>query len=148
MGQAWGCRLLVQGTSRVGRYAENLMNRPECSLLKKVLLFVGLWSRPSGLVDVELLQRGVRVVEGLEEVLVVLDHLAAHVDPEPLLVHVQLIAVEQIAEREVALRDEPGQVRRALEAERDRLEVGRADRGVAGEEHRRAGERMAVLTKS
>src|SRR5215510_7697447 len=142
MGQAWGFRLLDQGTRRVGRYAENLMNRPECSLLKKVLLFVGLWSRPSGLVDVELLQRGVRVVEGLEEVLVVL------VDPEPLLVHVQLIAVEQIAEREVALRDEPGQVRRALEAERDRLEVGRTDRGVAGEEHRRAGERMAVLAKS
>ena len=36
------------------------------------------------------------IVERLEQVLVVLDHPAAHVDAKPLLVHVQLIAIEHL----------------------------------------------------
>ena len=51
------------------------------------------------LVDVQLVQERERVVEGLEQILVVLDHLAAHVDAKPLLVDVQLIAIEHVSER-------------------------------------------------
>ena len=50
------------------------------------------------LVDVQLVQERKRVVEGLKQILVVLDHLAAHVDPKPLLVAVQLIAIEHVSE--------------------------------------------------
>ena len=49
------------------------------------------------LVNVQLLQERERVVERLEQVLVVLDHLAAHVDAKPLLVDVQLIAIEHVS---------------------------------------------------
>ena len=42
---------------------------------------------------------GERVVQGLEEVLVVLDGLAPHVDAEPLLVAVELVAIEHLLER-------------------------------------------------
>jgi cytidylate kinase len=68
-----------------------------------------------------------RVVEQLEQILVVLDHLALHVHTQPLLVHVTLIAVEQVRDRQVALRDESRQEHRALKAQRDRLEVGIAE---------------------
>src|SRR6266513_1596591 len=44
-------------------------------------------------------KEGERVVEGLEEVLVVLDHLAAHVNAKPLLVAVQLIASTSLSGR-------------------------------------------------
>jgi hypothetical protein len=91
---------------------------------------------------VQLVEQRERVVEGLEQVLVVLDHLAPHVDAEPLLVAVQLVAIEHVLERELALGDEPREVHRALEAERDRLEVRRADRRVAREEHGRGCEWM------
>ena len=37
------------------------------------------------------------VVERLEQVLVVLDHLAAHVDAQPLLVAVQFVAIENVS---------------------------------------------------
>ena len=50
------------------------------------------------LVDVQLVEERKRVVESLEQVLVVLDHLAAHVDAKPLLVRVQLIAIEHVSE--------------------------------------------------
>src|SRR4029077_20959919 len=92
------------------------------------------------LVDVQLFEERERVVEGLEQVLVVLDHLAAHVDAKPLLVDVQLIAIEHVSERQGALRDESRPVHRTLESQRNRLKVRRADGRVAGEEHRRAGE--------
>src|SRR5215471_1804933 len=79
--------------------------------------------RAYGLVDVQLVQEGDWVVERLEQVLVVLDHLAAHVDAEPLLVDVQLIAIEHFPHRQIPLREEPSEEHRALEAERDGLEV-------------------------
>src|SRR5438045_430438 len=50
------------------------------------------------LIDVQLVQEGERLVEGLEEGLVVLDHLAAHVNAKLLLVAVQLIAIEHVSE--------------------------------------------------
>ena len=53
-------------------------------------------SRSFPSVDVQLLQEGKRVVDRLEQVLVVLDHLAAHVDAKPLLVDVGLISVEYV----------------------------------------------------
>ena len=53
----------------------------------------------ASLVDVQLLQERERVVERFEQILVVLDHLAAHVDAKPLLVAVQLIAIEHVQER-------------------------------------------------
>src|SRR4029453_5715186 len=52
---------------------------------------------PNSLVDVQLLQERERVVERLEQVLVVLDHLAAQVDAKPLLVDVQLVAIEHLS---------------------------------------------------
>jgi hypothetical protein len=69
------------------------------------------------LVDVELVEEREWVVERLEQILVVLDHLAAHVDAEPLLVRVELVAVEQLIEWEVGPREEPRKVHRALEPE-------------------------------
>jgi hypothetical protein len=50
------------------------------------------------LIDVQLVQERERVVEGFKQILVVLDHLAAHVDAKPLLVDVQLIAIEHVSE--------------------------------------------------
>ena len=50
------------------------------------------------LVDVQLGQQPVGVVDALQQVLVVLDHLAAHVHPEPLLVHEQLVAIEHVGQ--------------------------------------------------
>jgi hypothetical protein len=47
---------------------------------------------------VQLVQERERVVEGLKQILVVLDHLAAHVNAKPLLVAVQLIAIENVPE--------------------------------------------------
>src|SRR5215212_12183322 len=64
-------------------------------------IFVSIELRRSSLsrsvmsVHVELGQQALGVVDHLEEVLVVLDHLAAHVDPQPLLVHEGLVAVEE-----------------------------------------------------
>ena len=48
---------------------------------------------PRALVDVQLVEERKGIVDALEEILVVLDHLAAHVDAKPLLVHEQLVAV-------------------------------------------------------
>jgi hypothetical protein len=50
------------------------------------------------LINVQLVQERERVVEGLKQILVVLDHFAAHVDAKPLLVDVQLIAIEHVSE--------------------------------------------------
>src|SRR5262249_49499421 len=88
------------------------------------------------LVDVQLLEQRERVVDRLEEVLVVLDHLAPHVHAEPLLVDVELVAIEHLPEAEVRLRGERRQEHRSLEAEGDRLKVRGADRRVSGEEDR------------
>ena len=71
-----------------------------------------------------------------------LDHLAAHIDSKPLLVDVPLIAIQHVRQRQVALRQQSRQEHRALEAQRDRLEVGRAHGRIADQEHRRAGEWM------
>ena len=49
------------------------------------------------LVDVQLFEQRERLIHGLEEILVVLDHLAAHVDAEPLLVHEHLVAIEHVS---------------------------------------------------
>src|SRR5512133_3233754 len=69
----------------------------------------------SRLINVQLVQERERVVEGLEQILVVLDHLAAHVDAKPLLVDVQLVAIEPVYQRYVTLCDESRQVHRTLE---------------------------------
>jgi hypothetical protein len=42
----------------------------------------------------QLFQEREGVIKGLEQILVVLDHLAAHVDAEPLLMNVVLISIE------------------------------------------------------
>ena len=55
-------------------------------------------SSTNPLVDVQLVQERERIVERLKQILVVLDHLAAHVDAKPLLVDVQLIAIEHVFE--------------------------------------------------
>ena len=96
----------------------------------------GAVCRQALLEDVQLVEQAVEVVSRLQQVLVVLDHLAAHVDAQPLLVHEQLVAVEAVGHRHVAVGDEPGEEERALEAQGDRLEVRRADRRVAEQEHR------------
>jgi hypothetical protein len=54
----------------------------------------GRWNT---LINVQLVQERQGVIERLEQVLVVFDHLAAHIDPKPLLVHVQLIAIEHVS---------------------------------------------------
>ena len=69
------------------------------------------------LVDMKLGQERQRVVECLEQVLVVFDHPAAHVDAKPLLVDVELVAVEHVSQRQVALSDQSCQEHRTLEAE-------------------------------
>ena len=69
-----------------------------------------------------------------------LDHLATHVDAKPLLEDVQLVAIKHVPHRKLVLSDEPHQIHGALEAQRNRLEVRRADGRIAGEKHRRAGE--------
>ena len=51
---------------------------------------VGVYSS----VDMQLFQEREGVIEGLEQILVVLDHLAAHVDTEPLLMNIVLISIE------------------------------------------------------
>ena len=58
-------------------------------------------------VDVQLLQQRERVADALQQILVVLDHLAAHVHAKPLLVDEQLVAIEHVRERQVALRRSP-----------------------------------------
>ena len=45
-------------------------------------------------VDMQLFEEREGVIEGLEQILVVLDHLAAHVDAEPLLMYIVLIPIE------------------------------------------------------
>ena len=55
------------------------------------------WHAQEVLVNVQLAQERERVVERLEQVLVVLDHLAAHVDAQPLLVAVQFVAIENVS---------------------------------------------------
>jgi hypothetical protein len=62
--------------------------------------------RQDTLINVQLVQERERVIERLEQVLVVFDHLAAHIDAKPLLVHVKLIAIEQVSQRQVTLSDE------------------------------------------
>src|SRR5262249_18056290 len=49
----------------------------------------------NGLVDVQLVEKRERVIDRLEEILV-LDHLAAHVDAEPLLVAIERVATEHV----------------------------------------------------
>ena len=77
-----------------------------------------LRSSDESLVDVQLVQERERVVEGLEQILAVLDHLAAHVDAEPLLERVQLVPIEHVPDRKVTLGQESRQIHRTLEAER------------------------------
>ena len=79
------------------------------------------------LVDMQLFQEREGVIEGLEQILVVLDHLAAHVDAEPLLMNVVLISVECFPHWLIALPEKSGQKHRTLEAQRNRLEVWRAN---------------------
>ena len=55
------------------------------------------WHAQEVLVNGQLVQERERVVERLEQVLVVLDHLAAHVDAQPLLVAVQFVAIENVS---------------------------------------------------
>ena len=54
-------------------------------------------ARRNTLINVQLVQERQRVIESLEKVLVVFDHLATHVDAKPLLVHEQLIAIEHVS---------------------------------------------------
>ena len=55
---------------------------------------IGMADQGLPLVDVQLVQERDRVIERLEQILVVLDHLALHVHAEPLLVDVKLIPLE------------------------------------------------------
>ena len=87
----------------------------------------GRW-RSQRLVDMQLFQERESVVEGLEQILVMLDHLAAHVDAQPLFIHVVLIAVERIPQELIALPKQARQKHRTFDAERNRLKVWRADR--------------------
>src|SRR4051794_21537273 len=75
-------------------------------------------------IDVQLLQQRERVPDDLQQILVVLDHLAAHVHAKPLLVDEQLIAIEPVGGGQAGLREQSRQEHRTLEAERDGLEVG------------------------
>ena len=76
---------------------------------------VGVYSS----VDMQLFQEREGVIEGLEQILVVLDHLAAHVDTEPLLMNVALISVESFRQRMIALPQKSGQKYRTLKAQRN-----------------------------
>jgi hypothetical protein len=88
------------------------------------------------LVDMQLFQEREGVIEGLEQILVVLDHLAAHVDAEPLLMNVVLISVECFPHWLIALPEKSGQKHRTLEAQRNRLKVWRANSRIAGQKNR------------
>ena len=41
------------------------------------------------------------IINSLEEVLIVFDHLGAHINTQPLFIDVTLIGVEQIRERQI-----------------------------------------------
>ena len=66
-----------------------------------ILLKTERMREPSGgvLEDVQLRQEGHVVADRLQHVLVVLDHLRSHVDPQPLLVHERLIAFDDRLDR-------------------------------------------------
>jgi hypothetical protein len=66
---------------------------------------------------VKLVKERERVTNRLEQILVVLDHLALHVDAKPLLVGVQLIAIENVSQWQVRLREEPRQEHGTLESQ-------------------------------
>src|SRR5215831_18112978 len=105
----------ARGATRVGRCCSSLFDSTPCtrSTLGPVTpadqscthesSTRGVW----GLVDVQLLEQCERVVDRLEEVLVVLDHFAPHVDAQPLLVDEQLVPIEHLSEGEVPLLNEP-----------------------------------------
>src|SRR6185503_18057983 len=88
------------------------------------------------LIDVELAQERKLVVDALQQILVVLDHLAAHVDAKPLLVHEYLIAIQHVSERQGPLCDQAGQVHGGLKPQRDRLKIWGADGRIPDQEHR------------
>ena len=75
------------------------------------------------LIDMQLLQKRGLIIDGLKQILVVFDHLAAHVDAQPLLVSVQLIAIEHIPQWQAPLGEQSRQVHGTLEAQRDRLKI-------------------------
>ena len=93
-------------------------------------------ARGHPLVDMQLFQERECVIEGLEQILIVLDHLAAHVDAEPLLMNVVLISVECFRQWLTALPEKSGQKHRTLEAQRNRLKVWRANSRIADQKNR------------
>src|SRR4029077_16289872 len=78
------------GARRMAGQHEQAPHRTWTSLARAPLPATG--RRPTGvrLVDVQLAQQRKRVVERLKQILVALDHLAAHVDAKPLLVEISL----------------------------------------------------------
>ena len=83
----------------------------------------------------QMVQERELVIDGLKQILIVFDHLAAHVDAKPLLVGVQLVAIEHVSQWRVALSDESRQKHGTLEAQRSRLKIRRADGRIAGKKH-------------
>ena len=99
---------MAQNTSEHQQSAELLRNPIPRTSVNKPRLQDGLyvradrahkteWHAQEVLVNGQLVQERERVVERLEQVLVVLDHLAAHVDAQPLLVAVQFVAIENVS---------------------------------------------------
>ena len=83
-----------------------------------------------------------RVIYRLKKVFIVLNHLGAHIYTKPLFIHVEFIAIEHVCEREVTLSYQSCQVYCTLKAQRDRLEIGRANGRIADQERRGIGERV------
>ena len=87
-------------------------------------------------VDMQLFQKSEGVIKSLEQILVVFDHLAAHVDAEPLLMNVVLISIERFPYRLVTLPEKSGQKHRTLDAQRNRLKVWRSNCRITGQKNR------------
>ena len=75
------------------------------------------------LIDMQLVQERVPVIDGLKQIFVVFDHLAAHVDAKPLLLCVQLIAIEDVFQWQVRLCNKSRQKHGTFEAKRNRLKI-------------------------
>jgi len=85
----------------------------------EILAPLGVGGMGDSSVDMQFFQERESVIEGLEQIFVVFDHLAAHVDTEPLLMNVVLISVECFRQWLIALPEKSGQKRRTLEAQRN-----------------------------
>jgi len=81
-------------------------------------------------------QQPERVVNILKKILIMFDHLAAHVNAKPLFIYVEFIAIEHIRKRKVALSYQSRKVYCGLQAKGNRLEIRRAKSGITDKEYR------------